>query len=211
MCECNTVFEETGFGLDICRQCGVARPGSFFDPLAFLNHDKIVNPVLYTRQKRFKKYLSRTNRSQSANTIPEETWEYLFERKPFRDAREIHTCLKKAKHLKRKCYDSLPFLCSHLCTVQVPVLESAQCAQAMRLFETIDYNLKGQSMISYLFCLEFILEKIDRVDMIPFVNRIKCPKRRSRYRKQLESMFGDKPTDIRLLLHPETLHRQIFR
>ena len=45
-------------------------------------------------------------------------------------------------------------------------------------------------MISYLFCLEFILTKMGRTDMLEFLNRIKCPTRRRTYTERLTAMFS---------------------
>ncbi len=54
-------------------------------------------------------------------------------------------------------------------------------------------------MISYLFCLEFILTKMGRTDMLEFLNRIKCPTRRRTYRERLTVMFRP-DTIIELLM-----------
>merc|ERR1712098_54733 len=50
------------------------------------------------------------------NAVPRETWGYLLERGPCRDAEHIRCTLKHATHLKRKCYKSVPFLVAALCT-----------------------------------------------------------------------------------------------
>ena len=168
--------------------------------------------TVYTRRKRFRKYLMRANRTQSLTTVPQETWEYLIARKPYRDAAEVHRTLKRAKHLKKKCYDSLPFMCSHLCDIPVPHLTVKEMARAMEMFDLIDRQLNDQPMISYLFCLEYILKEIGRFDMIPFINRIKCEKRRRHYTARLDTMFLvggklDSTPITRLLLrhHPVAL------
>jgi hypothetical protein len=64
----------------------------------------------------------------------------------------------------------------------------------MHNFDIIDRALRAtnEPMISYLFCLEFILRKIGRDDMLVFINRIKCPKRRHRYHEQLTNIFGQR-------------------
>ena len=146
----------------------------------------------YTRRKRFRKYLLRANRNQSANTVPPETWEYLMQFAPFRSPGDLHRCLKAAKHLRRKCYDSMPLMCTHLCEGTVPSLASAEITRAMHYFDTIDRTLRANNepMISYLFCLEFVLRKLGREDMLVFINRIKCPKRRHRYHDRLTDIFG---------------------
>ena len=184
-------FEVGGFGLDVCLRCGVGRPGLIADHNPYVLRDRIICQTTYTRRKRFKKYLLRANRSQSLNTVPCDTWAYLIERGPYQNPGQVHRALKVAKHLKRKCYDSLPLFCMHLCEgLTVPRLSDANIASAMRLFQVIDRQLDRDSMISYLYCLEYILGKIGRKDMLPYINRIKCARRRGLYKMRLDRMFS---------------------
>ena len=194
-------FLEGGFGLDICTVCGLCLPGAFCELRQYFSADRVMTPCTYTRRKRFRKYLLRANRNQSANTVPPETWEYLMQYAPFRSPSDLHRCLKAAKHLKRKCYDSMPLMCTHLCESTVPSLDSTEILRAMHSFDTIDRILRANNepMISYLFCLEFILKRIGRDDMLVFINRIKCPKRRHRYEQRLSDMFGPERNIARLM------------
>ena len=147
------------------------------------------------------------NRAQSSTTIPEETWQYLIERGPYRDAKHLHRTLKGAKHLKRKCYDSLPFLCSHLCQTKVPRLSPSEMTRAMELFDWIDRQLSGKTMISYLFCLEYILKKLGRADVCEFINCIQCPKRRATYKMRLDKIFdGAIEETIEAILRRNAVH-----
>lgn len=185
-------FEMLGFGLDVCMYCGTSVPGLISDHNPYVLRDRIVAQTTYTRRKRFRKYLHRANRAQSASTVPCETWEYLMERGPYQNPGQVHRALKAAKHLKRKCYDSLPLLCTYLCDgLKVPRLTEPDLANAMRLFDIIDRRLARDSMISYLYCLEYILAKIGRSDMLHYINRIKCSKRRGRYKERLDRLFSD--------------------
>ena len=183
-------FEARGFGLDVCMRCGVGVPGQISDLNPYVLRDRIVSQTTYTRRKRFRKYLLRANRAQSASTVPCETWAYLIDRGPYHSPGHVHRTLKAAKHLKRKCYDSLPLLCMHLCNgLTVPRLTDADLSQSMKLFDILDRQLDRDSMISYLYCLEYILVKIGRSDMLHYINRIKCSKRRSRYKERLDRLF----------------------
>ena len=189
-----TVFEVHGFGIDSCTGCGLALPGAIADTKGYVPTDRVFPTQLYTRRKRFKKYLQRANRAQSANTIDPDTWQYLLDRAPFRDAAHVHATLKAAKHLKKKCYDSIPLLCSHLCPGQVPSLSEAEMQESLRHFDEIDRALRNETMISYLYCLEYIFRKIGRDDMTQYVNRIKCQKRRRAYKQRLDHIF--QPDDL---------------
>ncbi len=67
-------------------------------------------------------------------------------------------------------------------------------------FNVIDRTLRQESMVSYLFCLEFILKRIGRGDMVPYINRIKCSKRRHKYNERLRRMFVDSRHNITHML-----------
>ena len=193
-CECGGAnFEEPGYGLSICLLCGLAKPGpitSLFS-MPFFRADRVLPKQCYTRLKRFKKYLFRAMRLQSANTVPEETWRYLLSRAPYRDAKHVQCTLKQARHLKRKCYDSLPFLTAQLCPhVHVPVMSEREKNRALRLFSRIDAAIPSGPFVSYLYCLEYVLKRMGRSDVCVNINRIQCPKRRARYKERLDKIFG---------------------
>ena len=46
---------------------------------------------------------------------------------------------------------------------------------------------KGDKFVSYLYLLEHVLIRIGRKDMLPFLNRIQCPKRRRQYEERIRS------------------------
>ena len=123
--------------------------------------------------------------------------------RPYRNTRHIQLTLKKARHLKRKCYDSLPFLTSALCPqVVVPTLGQQEKLRAIQHFKTIDLSIRTGPFVSYLFCLEYILKKMGREDLCNFINRIQCPKRRAAYQLRLDQIFQDEEgTCIKSLLH----------
>ena len=116
-CPCGSVqFDsEGGYGMAYCLQCGIAKRIDLQTYQSFSSFERIPGHQSYTRRKRFKKYLCRAMRQQSSCTVPRETWDYLLSKRPYRDAKHIQWTLKQARHLKRKCYDSLPFLTAALC------------------------------------------------------------------------------------------------
>ena len=193
-CE-NTCFEEGGFGLDFCTICGLGKPGSLRNDWQFVFQDRIPGQQSYTRLKRFKKYLCRAMRQQSSCSVPKDTWDYLWSKRPYRDAKHVQLTLKRARHLKRKCYDSLPLLVQNLCPhVNVPSLTRFDKQRAITAFKTLDAAYgDGEPFVSYLFALEFILELIGRSDVLPFINKISCKKRRSAYRCRLNKVFNSMP------------------
>ena len=192
-CACgNAFFESGGYGLDFCLACGLGRTSQLNGLVNdFSPQTPIPGHQSYTRLKRFKKYLCRAMRQQSSCTVPRDTWDYLLSRRPYRNAKHIQMTLKQARHLKRKCYDSLPFLTAMLCPhVPVPTLSEQEKTRALHLFGEVDNAIKEGPFISYLFCLEYILELLGRKDVCEHINKIQCPKRRTAYRERLDGIFG---------------------
>ena len=190
-CECgHRYFDSGGFGLDFCLACGTGKKCMIEHGSGFVYQDRIPGHQSYTRLKRFKKYLCRAMRQQSSCTVPRETWDYLLAHRPYRDSKHIQITLKRARHLKRKCYDSLPFLTSLLCPhIEVPVLLETEKARALHMFSIIDASIKEGPFVSYLFCLEYILKQMGRGDVCMHLNQIQCPKRRNAYEQRLDKIF----------------------
>ena len=182
---------ETGYGTRICMHCGVQTFGGPFcrDP-AFMyprGHELTVRRKQpYTRAKRFRKYLMRACMSQGLSSVPDATWEYLSLYKPYTGPREILFRLKRSK-LHNKSYDSLPIMTKHMCpNLHVPQLSPADVDSALKLFRQIEQGFPKESkFVSYLYLLEHILSRIGRSDMLPFLNRIQCPKRRRQYEERI--------------------------
>ena len=203
-CDCGyNFFEEAGYGLDFCMGCGIARTAfrTVFTN-EFVLQDRLHGHQCYTRLKRFKKYLCRAMRQQSGCTVPKETWDYLMQRGPYRGPKHVHRTLKQARHLKRKCYDSLPFLTAALCPhLELPTLDQSEKYQAIELFKRIDAAVTEGPFISYLYCLEYILKKLGRDDVCDYINQIQCPRRREEYRIRLGKILDPIPgKNIKCLL-----------
>jgi len=193
-CKSEGLLLETEYGSLVCPYCGV----ELFEPILrtyVCSHYcvPLYSCATYTRLKRFKKYLNRSTMSQSQNSIPPATWDYLLEAAPYRSPESVVRRLKKApKRIRKKCYDSLPLIVHHLCpTCKVPRLNEHEKGIAIRAFKKLDraYN-EGEPFVSYLYALEFILELIGRSDMLPFINKISCRKRRSAYQRRLQKVFS---------------------
>ena len=194
--ECKTTrdMRQTPYGTLVCTRCGVENftwilsAQSSYSAYCVPLHSQ----ATYTRLKRFRKYLQRASMQQSAATIPECTWDYLLVGQPYRGPCNIVRRLKKApRHIRKKCYDSLPLLVKMLCPhIDVPRLTESDKLNALTAFRKLDsaYN-NGEPFVSYLFALEYILKLIGRSDVVPFINKICCRKRRIAYRRRLNKIF----------------------
>ena len=188
---CSTQWEEFGGGFSTCMVCGHIGFCGFALSDMWSCAETLVPRVSYTRKKRFKKYLNRACLNQGVATVPDATWEYLMSRGPYRTPHDVIRTLKGAKTLKRKCYDSLPVLARELCNCEVPLLSEGEKRTCLELFDRVDAAVPAeQPFVSYMFTLEYCLHKIGRQDLLPFLSRIQCRKRRSNYNKQLDAIFG---------------------
>ena len=191
---CSANLVQTAYSSLVCPRCGVENFGALFDSQrAYGSYCVPLHPpATYTRCKRFRKYLLRAGLEQSASSVPGGTWEYLLDRAPFSSPGAIIRCLKSApRTINKKCYDSLPLLCRFLCPdVHVPMLLENDKYQAMSAFRKLDEQYgRGEPFVSYLYALEYILELIGRADVLPFINKIQCRKRRHAYRYRLDAIF----------------------
>ena len=97
-CKSESLLLETEYGSLVCPHCGV----ELFEPILrtyVCSHYcvPLYSCATYTRLKRFKKYLNRSTMSQSQNSIPPATWDYLLEEAPYRSPGSVVRRLKKAE------------------------------------------------------------------------------------------------------------------
>ena len=177
----------------VCMHCGVERPGGLFALDAAYTYPRghevsYRRKQPYTRAKRFRKYLMRACMSQGLSSIPDETWQYLEEHKPYSGPMEILFRLKRSS-LTNKCYDSLPIMTKHMCPhLKVPLMTQMDATAAKFVFNEIDGGFpRSSKFVSYLYVLEHVLVRIGRGDMLPFLNRIQCPKRRREYEERIRN------------------------
>ena len=130
---------------------------------------------------------------QTCKSVPDETWKYLLDNRPYSGPAHVLRTLKQGgRKLRNKCYDCLPLFVHHLCSMRVPVLSDREITSAMDHFAVIDSAFpRDGGFMSYAYALEFILLKMDRADMLPFLSGIQCAKRRAHYHQKLTRIFTD--------------------
>ena len=199
VCKSRTLTESS-YCTMTCMRCGLEHPGFLTGPSIVTASYRVplVPACNYTRHKRFRKYLQRAGMNQSASSIPEETWRYLIEhRRHYQGPCDIIATLKRAgSKIKKKCYDSLPLLVNELCPhLKVPTLSENDKYKAHNAFRQLDEAFEtGEPFVSYLYALEFILVHIGRADMLPYINKIQCRKRRAAYAQRLRRIFNSTPS-----------------
>ena len=184
---------ESGYGTVVCMYCGIESPGgslcvdaSYMYPRGY--EITVSRKQPYTRAKRFRKYLMRACMSQGLSSVPDSTWKYLQDHGPYSGPRDILLRLKRSK-LNNKCYDSLPIMTKYMCPhMRVPTMLHSEARLAEEVFAEIETRFpKNAKFVSYLYLLEHVLIRIGRKDMLPFLNRIQCPKRRRQYEERIRS------------------------
>ena len=178
-------------GSEVCTSCGAEKQVFDCTTVQYVyprNHEICYRKKQpYARSKRFAKYLARAGREQNLSSIPNETWSYLMKHGPYHGPADILFVLKRSS-LKTKCYDSLPLLTKQLCSCSVPLLTNMESLRAMDEFNYIESQFpRGAKFVSYLYLLEYILVLIGRSDILPFLNRIQCTKRRRIYDERITS------------------------
>jgi len=193
-CSCGSSrITRTEYGSNVCTACGIEDMSEIYsvESAYFSYQVPLHSAVTYTRLKRFRKYLQRAAMEQSVCSVPETTWKYLLQR-TYNGPRDIIRYLKRApKHIRKKCYDSLPLLTRQLCpNCTIPQLTATDKYRALESFRKLDQAYRfGEPFVSYLYALEYILEFIGRSDVLPFINKIQCRKRRAAYRFRLDGVF----------------------
>ena len=190
-CNARAYWEMHYNGCASCTRCGVLSQAETFNYIhGYTPLNSLQQNVAYTRSKRFQKYLNRACMKQSIKSVPDGTWKFLLDNGPYNSPGHIIHTLKKAK-LKRKCYDCLPLFVHHLCDkYTVPTLTDREYNLALKYFQVIDLAFPDKkSFMSYLYILEYILSHMGRSDMLPFITRIHCRKRRENYKRHLTSII----------------------
>ena len=105
-CSCGSdrnAIVPTDYGTRVCSVCGREDFSAVLENENAYHHYcvPLYSPATYTRVKRFKKYLQRASMTQSASTIPQQTWDYLLECVPYKSPEAIVRRLKKARHSQK--------------------------------------------------------------------------------------------------------------
>ena len=76
-------------GTASCMNCGLLVKNEMFESPcdnfmhSFQSMSVLCQTQTYTRAKRFKKYLHRACMRQSVNSVPDPTWKYLLDNRPY--------------------------------------------------------------------------------------------------------------------------------
>ena len=143
----------------------------------------------YCRKKRFQKLLHNVWSARLPN-MKDRFVQYIQENKPETPA-QIIELIRTAKPREYKRYDCISRLSIEFLNHRPKPLTQCQISECMGIFERVEIVHRRQKGVfpAYSFLIELCLVKVDRPDLIQYIHRLKCPRRRSRYLKLYEHCF----------------------
>ena len=178
---------ETGWGLNICTRCGVSIRVSI---------SNVVNHAVpcstrppYSKHKRFAKLLCHTYGHRVSKISP-----LLIDAITSAKACTpgcVYRLIRASRGAHMKRYDAIAHLSSSLFDIRiVPILhrQSDWADYTFREVVSMHARIRG-TFPAYSWCIEKCLIALDRQDLLVFVHRLKCKKRRLVYEHNYGYLF----------------------
>ena len=176
-CPHRRIVDDAGFR--VCASCGqqdvcpiFVRPHACQLPAA--------RPP-YCRKKRFQKLLHNVW-SARLPSMKDQFVRYIQENCPKTPA-EIIELIRTAKPREYKRYDCISRLSIEFLNHRPIPLTRSQISQCMGIFQRVEIEHRRRKGVfpAYSFLIELCLAKVGRPDLIQYIHRLKCPRRRARY------------------------------
>ena len=144
----------------------------------------------YDRRKRFNRLLANCFGSR-CSVIPEDLHVYLLSKKP-RTTEDIYKYIRESKKKSHKRYDALALLSIIFLGEKITPLPESITKSADLLFILVQerHHILNDTFPCYSWIIEKILRKNNRVDLLKFVNRLKCTRRRWYYERDYGHIFN---------------------
>ena len=182
-CEHPRIVQEVGFY--VCMYCGsMQNQRVYIMPSAY---GRAPARPPYCRQKRFVKLLHNT----WASRIPRccDLFMKSLDSINPKTTPQILTFIRDSTHRKFKRYDCLALLSIKILHHTIPPLTAEQIAWCTGVFQKIEIRHRkvGGIFPCYPWTIERCLETLHRRDLLEYIHKLKCPRRRSRY----ECIYGN--------------------
>ena len=143
----------------------------------------------YCRKKRFNKLLYNVWGARSPR-MEDALVRYIEKNNP-QNASDILSLIRKSKQRSFKRYDCISKLCVDLLRHRPTPLSQNHIQMCMGIFQRVElhHRVIGGCFPAYSFLLELCMYTIDRVDLLQYIHRLKCEKRRMLYFKQYAHCF----------------------
>jgi hypothetical protein len=185
----------TGFGLAICRRCGVAIR-AMAENIVSYNVCCSARPP-YSREKRFARLLCNTYGHRCSKV--HDTLIDALTKLDLGSPGSIYTYIRRSQNRAHKRYDCLAFLSMHILpNHKITPLRLNQSKWANFAFReaVIRHQQIGGTFPAYQWCIEKVLSAIHRTDLIEYVHVLKCKKRRAYYEKNYSHIFTTPAADL---------------
>ena len=187
-CPHRRIVDDAGFR--VCASCGqqddcpiFVRPHACQLPAA--------RPP-YCRKKRFQKLLHNVWSARLPN-MKDQFVKYIQDHNP-QTPDEIIELIRTAKPRDYKRYDCISRLSIEFLNHRPEPLTQCQISECMGIFERVEIVHRRQRGVfpAYSFLIELCLVKVKRPDLIQYIHRLKCPRRRTKYLKLYGPCFRHK-------------------
>ena len=163
----------------LCVVCGVVQ--SFLVASVGFTLGGATARVPYSRLKRFQRVFSNAFGLRVARLSPKLLQE--FDRTPPLSTQDLFRQIKGFKHREMKRYDAIAFLSVQMLSHKIKPLTQGELVVANSRFRDVEstHSFCGGTFPAYSWVVERILTIINRGDLMQYVHRLKCPKRRRLY------------------------------
>ena len=192
-CGCDKANRIHVCGLLTCTLCGHTFSHSFetvrryFDPLS-----SVIRPP-YSRAKRFDRILSNAYGTRVPK-VPDGLIKSIFTHR-CGSPRDIYELMKASTNRKFKRYDALSYLCRHICAHNINPLTLREHDWCRMCFQEVlrTHRRVRETFPAYSYLVELCLYAIGREDLVPYVNGLKCKRRRLYYNRVYGPIFCSPP------------------
>ena len=179
-------------GFSICVVCGtcVSTMVQFCrSARSSYEHNPIRTP--YDRRKRFVRLLANCYGNR-VSRLPDSFFVYLAKRK-CRTVQDVYNAIRASREKKHKRYDALGFLAIGILGVAITPLCERISKWADLCFVHVQerHRRLGGTFPCYSWLIEQVLTRSGRTDLLPYINLLKCKRRRFVYTQNYGSIFAD--------------------
>ena len=183
-----------------CRECGRRSPGRIYSmPYGGGGgHRPGSTRLRYSRIRRFSRILSNVF-AHRCPTVDNRLMKLICEA-DLQGPAEVFRHIRSLEARWAKRYDACAYLCVNVLNHKIPPLcrdDMAYCLGRFRMVETL-HRYHGGSFPAYSWIAERLLFHVNRGDLVPYIHRLKCRRRRKTYTHRYERVLvgGAIPEDI---------------
>lgn len=178
----------------VCTDCGVEKPVLLNNPSYHTHLQTAPLARFYSRPHRWFTLLKKVVGIHSGPNVKDPIWSYLKALQPFPSVTELKQSLRSCK-LENKHYPCIHIFARCFCSDYVkPKLDPQKVLKKLRVHFDFVLQLHNRSgpkgkFFSYNWLLEQSLSLHNFLEYMPFIKKLKCSNRRSKYVKKLIKLY----------------------